>query len=427
VTLAGTVRGLTSAPLANTRIALIAKANLGTLAIGGSGFRDTVSNTRGEFAFTGVATGSYFVGPYVEGAIFRVTGTQVLAPADLNLTASTGTLGLSFSQAGIDSSNPVLTVSAVDTGARPAITGTLVDPVSGNPKTASGPLGVAASLYRTASGVVTVYNFRLNAFETAKAPVGGTNPLLNPDYYRVAAVSALASIPAGATGLTKGTQFTPAGATFPTEVRSSFSIVLPQLGNGSYRLLMGGVDGSLRRSAIVTREFNVGTTPPASDTVAPTARVATVGGTNISAGDPKTPIGVPALSPITGSASDSGGGVASVRLHIARNLRQEGFSLKGDFWNGTAFVPGVITFGTQIKSLPSVAATITPAAGGTTVVWSYSSTSSLLKAPGSYGLLPVATDKAGNVTAPAALTSLSDLEPLRNAIRTVTISSTPSA
>jgi hypothetical protein len=433
VTVAGVVTGPNAVPRANTRVLIVSKSSLAALVvnvgtgagpINSGGVRDTVTNARGEYAFTGVARGQYFVGPLAEGVIFRVPGTSVITPVDLNLTATTGTFALSFAQAGIDSSNPVITVTDVKTAAPRAVTGMLVDPVSGSPRTSSGVLGVAAALYRGSGLTREVYNFNKSAFEKPVAAPGGTNPLLNPNYYRVAAVSAATSIPAGTTGLTRGVPFTPAGASFPTEIRSNFSIALPtNLANGAYQLVLGGLDGSLRRAALVTRDFTIGTvTPPpsGSDTTAPVVTTLTVGGKSVAASNASTPVSVPTLKPIAGNASDAGG-VAKVRLHIARNFRREGMEYKGEFWDGTDFVPGTITINTVISSLPSVEATV-PNPGGSSVTWSYTTDKSVFGTPGNYGILSVAIDKADNQSKPTVVT-FGDLAAFLNSVRTVTVGS----
>ncbi len=428
VTQPSTTVGGAAVPLVHVPVALLNQANLGPVLTTNAGYKVVFTDTSGHYVLSGVQPGRYFLGPYTPGTIYRVNKqSNLLSPVVVVETSTAGALTANFEKAAVDVSNPVLTIDtpAAPTSAKPSIPslplikGTLTDPVSGTPRTAGGPLGVGAAIYRTAGGTINVYNWHTGAFEVPKAPptpIGLpkiTDPRLNPDYYAVKLVT--------------GVRFTPPGAAFPTEIRGAFSIALPKpLLAGTYQLSMAGIDGSLRRSAIVSRAFTIGSTPPPTtkDTTPPTASVLTVGTTNVSAGTPTSPISVPSLSSVAGNAADAGSGVASVKLYVIRNLHKDSFiSYKADFWNGTSFVlDQTLTLGTVIASLPSVSTTLSPTAGGASVTWTRSS--GLPTDSGNYGLLAIATDKAGNVTKPTSLQSFDDLAALQAAVRTVSVSST---
>ncbi len=422
----GAKAGAASVPLAHVAVALLNQANLGPVLTTNAGYQVAFTDAKGHYSLSGVKPGRYFLGPYTPGVIYRVNKrSNLLSPVVVVENRTSGTLTANFEKAALDVSNPVLTIEtpAASTASKPsipslvAIKGTLTDPVSGTPRNASGPIGVGAAIYSTSGGAVKVFNWRTAAFEVPKAPATApglpkiTDPRLNPDYYAVRLVN--------------GVRFTPPHGTFPTEIRGAFSIALPKpLASGSYRLLMAGIDGSLRRSEVVSRTFTIGPVkaPPGNDITPPTASVLTVGTTDVSRGTADSPISVASLSSVSGAAADAGSGVDSVKLYVIRNLHKDSFiSYQADFWNGNSFVTSTLTLGTTISSLPSISTTLTPAAGGASVTWTRSS--GLPTDPGNYGLLAVATDKAGNVTKPTSLQSFDDLTALQNAIRTVSVSS----
>ncbi|MDF2440314.1 MAG: hypothetical protein JWN98_1298, partial [Abditibacteriota bacterium] len=184
----------------------------------------------------------------------------------------------------------------------------------------------------------------------------------------------------------------------------NWSLTLPTLSSGTYRVSVIGIDRAFRAGSPLNRNFTLGSVST-TDRVAPTASIQKVNAltvTNVSV--PGIAVTAPNIASIRGAESDNtgGSGVSKVNLYLFRNLQTviANVAYSAEFWNGTTWMRLNLNPTSSVASLPALSTTLNPASGGTTVTWTRNtglpSGTNLPNA--NYYAAALAQDKAGNLT-----------------------------
>lgn len=362
-------------------------ANLSAfLSLGSPQIRVTTTNASGNYRFNAVAPNTYRVTPALPGTPFTAfVGIVNAGPAPVTQRVTTNTLIDFKAAATTDPTGPRVLLNAPLGGADsatgpllsslPSVGGVISDDTDSDgtkDPNESGVFAVVVGLYRVQGTSTTgVYNWARGEFVAAGSNDAGVFKTIE-----------IAGNP----------------------LTANWSLTLPALATGTYRISVIGIDRALRVGTTLNRNFTLGGTPTADDT-APVASILKVNAATVAnLPVPSVAVTVPNIASISGTASDNAGGsgVSKVNLYLFRNLQTviANVAYSAEFWNGTAWVRLNLNPTTSLASLPPLSTTLNPATGGQSVTWTRSSglPSGTNLPNANYYAAALAQDKAGNTT-----------------------------